>query len=299
MVACTVLSGCTKEKTDYQADTGSNIPEHQVFKTALSFEIDGFNIEVQALNGTFYTGYNALRFIVIPTANTTETFPVAVNFIPVLNQNGTLSSCPHAYNFESNTEENYYMGYAVFTQPSKDWNLYFKYTIGSKTYTHQERVAVQEQNNKNLHMTSFVGNDNVSYYIALIAPQRPQVSENTLIAGIYRYDVPAAPSATIEGSFPDPQQYAYSQVKGYRLQLDPRMPEPSMGNHSSPNNRDLTQQQNGFYEGTVNYTMTGNWTLNFIMLNQNGRIIKGTTVPKDFTPGVAGKKSELFIDVLL
>ena len=76
------------------------------------------------------------------------------------------------------------------------------------------------------------------------------------------------------------------------------MPEPSMGNHSSPNNKDLVQGDDGFYHGVVNYTMTGNWTLNFIFMNQNGKILKGTEVPKDFTPGVECKKSELFIDIL-
>jgi len=82
------------------------------------------------------------------------------------------------------------------------------------------------------------------------------------------------------------------------LQLDPRMPEPSMGNHSSPNIKDLKQQNDGLYHGVVNYTMTGNWTLNFIMQNQDGQIIKGTVVPDDFTPGIEGVKSDLHIDIL-
>lgn len=44
--------------------------------------------------------------------------------------------------------------------------------------------------------------------------------------------------------------------------------------------------------------MTGNLTLNFIMMNYKGRILKGTKVPADFTPGVEGVKSELHIDIL-
>jgi len=76
------------------------------------------------------------------------------------------------------------------------------------------------------------------------------------------------------------------------------MPEPSMGNHTSPNNVDLTRHDDGLYYGVVNYTMTGNWTLNFILVNQNGFIVKGTEVPTTFTPGVQGVKSELFIDIL-
>ena len=115
-----------------------------------------------------------------------------------------------------------------------------------------------------------------------------------MTAGIYKYNKPT----TTAGAFPDETQFSYSEVAGYTLKLDPRMPEPSMGNHSSPNNQDLTQQNDGLYHGVVNYTMTGNWTLNLIMMNQNGLILKGTVVPTDFTPGVEGVKSELFIDTL-
>jgi len=44
--------------------------------------------------------------------------------------------------------------------------------------------------------------------------------------------------------------------------------------------------------------MTGNWTLNFILTNSDGKIVMGTVVPTDFTPGIAGKKSDLHIDIL-
>lgn len=144
-------------------------------------------------------------------------------------------------------------------------------------------------------MVSFFGNDDEQYFIALLGPRAPKVAENNLQAGIYKYNKPSTPA---NGTFPDPTQFNYSEVKGFTLKLDPRMPEPSMGNHSSPNNKDLVQGDDGFYHGVVNYTMTGNWTLNFIFMNQNGKILKGTEVPKDFTPGVEGKKSELFIDIL-
>jgi len=71
-----------------------------------------------------------------------------------------------------------------------------------------------------------------------------------------------------------------------------------MGNHSSPNNQDLTQQSDGLYHGVVNYTMTGNWTLNFILQDESGQTIKGTEVSTEFTPGIDGEKGELYIDIL-
>jgi len=144
-------------------------------------------------------------------------------------------------------------------------------------------------------MTVFRGKDDEQYVIALISPRKPTVSENKLLAGIYKLNKPLDLSP---GSFPDQFQFSYSQVEDYTLKLDPRMPEPSMGNHSSPNNKDLVQESDGLYHGIVNYTMTGNWTLNFVLLNPARKVIRGTEVPKDFTPGVEGVKSELHLDIL-
>src|SRR5690606_14549501 len=100
------------------------------------------------------------------------------------------------------------------------------------------------------------------------------------------------------GDFPDPTQYSYTEVRDYTVKLDLGMPQPSMGNHSSTNNQDFTHRDDGMYYGVVNYTMTGNWTLNFILLNKQGDLLKGTEVPTDFTPGIEGIKSELYIDIL-
>lgn len=144
-------------------------------------------------------------------------------------------------------------------------------------------------------MTAFTGKDGEQYIIALIAPQKPKAAENELIAGIYKLNKLPDPSVSVSLDHP---LYSYTEASDYTLYLDPRMPEPSMGNHSSPNNKDLTQQKDGLYHGIVNYTMTGNWTLNFILRNQSGRIVMGTVLSQDFTPGTAGTKSELHIDIL-
>ncbi|MCI2230015.1 hypothetical protein MC378_12625 [Polaribacter sp. MSW13] len=127
-----------------------------------------------------------------------------------------------------------------------------------------------------------------------MAPQSPNVAENDLVAGIYKYNQPT----NIAGDFPDPTQFSYSVVENHTLLIDPRMSEPSMGNHSSLNNVDLTQQDDNLYHGVVNYTMTGNWTLNFILKDENNEVVKGTEVSTDFTPGIEGEKGELFIDIL-
>ncbi|GGH30608.1 hypothetical protein FAZ19_21095 [Sphingobacterium alkalisoli] len=296
---CIAVVSCTKDKTDYEAEIDKVITEHTVFKEAAVIRSEGYDIRIEALNGTFYNGYNEIR-VKITNSQTNEKANVSsVTYIPIrTNADGSEISCPHQYNLVYRAEDDYFSGHSVFTSESGadgSWTLYMSFTVGSQTHLVEDNISVQKQPNKNLNMTSFIGKDNEQYFIALVSPQKPKVAENELVAGIYKFNQPTSPPS---GNFPDPSQFSYTAVRGYTLQLDPRMPEPSMGNHSSPNNKDLTQYEDGLYRGIVNYTMTGNWTLNFIMLNQNGRILKGAEVPTDFTPGVEGVKSELHLDIL-
>lgn len=293
-----MVVSCTLDKTDYESEINTAVPENYEFKEAATINEDNYKISVETLNGTFYQGYNEVRLKVINTQTNENINNSEITFLPVMTKaDGSKASCPHQYTPDYKTNGQYYSGYSVFTEISNtgtSWKLYLSFKVNQKTFTVNKEITVNEQSNKNLNMTSLTGNDGEQYYIALISPQKPKVAENKLVAGIYKYNKPTVPA----GNFPDPSQFSYSEVKGYTLQLDPRMPEPSMGNHSSPNNKDLIQENDGLYHGIVNYTMTGNWTLNLILLNQNGKIIKGTKVSTDFTPGVPGAKSELFIDTL-
>jgi len=233
---CLSVMSCTKEKTDYEAEINMVVTEHYEFKEAAAINIDDYHISIEALNGTFYKGYNEIR-LKISGANTNENINApAVTFLPVMtNADGSRASCPHRYNLVYNADDKYFPGYAVFTGESgtnETWELYISFTINNQSHSVKQAITVQEQTNKNLNMTTFTGKDSEQYFIALVAPQKPKVAENELVAGIYKFNEPTSPPS---GSFPDPSQFSYSEVSDYTLQLDPRMPEPSMGNHSSIN----------------------------------------------------------------
>ncbi len=287
IAACLAVLSCTKDKTDYEAEIDTVVPAYDEFEEAVAIRSGGYYIRVEALNGTFYTGYNEIRVMVTNGQTSEKANASTVTFRPVRTDvDGSNTSCPHRYDLVEKPDDNRWSGYSVFTSDSGadgGWELHISFTVAGQTHTARQRIVVEEQTNRNLNMTAFSGKDDEQYIIALVSPQRPKVGENELVAGIYRLDS---------------QRHSYMEADGYSLQLDPRMPEPSMGNHSSPNNKDLTQQSDGLYHGVVNYTMTGNWTLNFILLNPQGKILKGTQVPTDFTPGVEGVKSELHIDIL-
>ncbi|OOB82043.1 hypothetical protein [Flavobacterium columnare] len=286
------MTSCTLEKTDYEAEIATVVTEYAAFREVTSLKVGNYNICIEALNGTFYKGYNEIHVKVFDFNTNKTVVPTSVSFLPIITlANDTKSSCPHQYNMKYKPAEEYFAGYSVFTDENKEgtWQINIKMTINNQVMSGTQTISVLPQKNKNLGMTTFTGNDDEKYYIALVAPQKPKVAENTLIAGIYKYNKP---------TISEPNEYSFTEVRNHTLKLDPRMPEPSMGNHSSPNNKDLTQEQDGFYHGIVNYTMTGNWTLNMILLDSDGKVIKGTNVPEDFTPGVQGLKSSLFIDIL-
>ncbi|UMB61019.1 hypothetical protein MHL31_02175 [Lutibacter sp. A80] len=298
IVVFIMVTSCTIDKTDYEAELNIETTEFIEFKEVTSISSGNYTINIEALNGVFYKGYNKIHLKVNNTLTNENLEGLELTFLPIMTDaNGNKVSCPHSYNLVYNSTEAYYEGYVVFTSESDstvNWQLFIDVTETNETQTLQQIITVEEQTNLNLNMTAFTGNDGEQYFIALIAPQSPSVSQNDLVAGIYKYNQPT----NEEGIFPDPSQFSYSIVQNHTLLLDPRMPEPSMGNHSSPNNQDLTQQSDGLYYGVVNYTMTGNWTLNFILQDENGQIIKGTEVSTDFTPGIEGAKGELYIDIL-
>ena len=69
-------------------------------------------------------------------------------------------------------------------------------------------------------------------------------------------------------------------VEDYKITMDPRM--PSMGNHSSPNNQDLTYNAaTQKYEGVLSLTMTGYWKINLKLLNENDEVLKGEEVTEN------------------
>ena len=290
-----VVAACTIDKTDYESESTIVVPDNQAFKEVISFEQESYVIRVEALEGKLYQGYNEIRVHLLDANSKQSMEHATVTLVPVLTTGaGTRESCPTSDAWTYVSQEKYYKGYSVFTKESTagQWALVFDIQVGGQHLEHLHPIEVFHQTNMNLNMTSFVGNDQEHYIIALVAPVKPKVAENDIVAGIFKYNS-AADTSTWQGL-----HQAYTSVDHYTLRLDPRMPEPSMGNHSSPNNRDLVQREDSFYQGVVNYTMTGNWTLNFILQNNQGRIVKGTKVPTDFTPGVAGVKSELFIDIL-
>ncbi|MDO5608693.1 MAG: FixH family protein [Capnocytophaga sp.] len=263
-------------------DNDGGMPEPiNNFKEAAKFVNDGHTIIVSTDSGKFYSGYNQIS-ISIADNQGNKISPETVTQFPemsMLGADGTVThkhSCPHTSELEKAED---YTGYIVFQMFTKSdtgfWDLKLSYTAGGKSYEATQRIDVLEQKNTNLAVKPFTATDGKRYILALISPEKPKLGSNELIAGLFKMES--------MNSFPI--------AEGFTLKLDPRM--PGMGNHSSPNNIDLTQDFNGFYKGSVNYSMTGDWTLNFIMQDKEKAVIKGTEITG------SNEKSDLHFDVIV
>lgn len=67
---------------------------------------------------------------------------------------------------------------------------------------------------------------------------------------------------------------------------------PGMGNHSSPNNVDLTfDATSKMYKGKLSLTMTGYWKINLKLMNAADEILKGENVTEE------NESSSLFFEI--
>jgi hypothetical protein len=114
----------------------------------------------------------------------------------------------------------------------------------------------------------------VRYILAYVNPKEPKVAINDLQVVLYKMET----------------MMSFPMVENYKITVDPRM--PGMGNHSSPNNEDLTYNAaTKTYNGKLSLTMTGYWRINLKLLNTNGEVLKGENVTE------ANPESSLYFEL--
>lgn len=233
-------------------------------------------IELYSKTGVLEQGYNAIS-IRIKNNNSGEYFnnnEVSVQWNPVMQMMSMQHSCPKSEIVKTNGKQTLLNGFIVFqmaSNTSEYWTLTIDYSVNGNNYSVTEDVNVFLSDKQ--RVTSFVGTDDVRYVLALIEPQTPSVAVNDMVAGLFKME----------------NMMNFSVVNDYTIKIDPRM--PSMGNHGSPNNVDLTQGLDNFYHGKLSLTMTGYWKINLQLLNQENEILKGEEVTTE------NESSSLYLEV--
>lgn len=234
----------------------TNDPDGLTLVTTLTN--DTHKIALYTASGKFQTGYNEV-YIRIKNIQGSNESNAGMTWTPLMHMMGMTHSCPaSAITKQSN---GIYKGYIVFQMAGTEdeyWDLTLNYTIGDVAYTVTDKIAVSESAKRVVE--TFQGSDNIRYVLALVNPAKPAVAVNDISAVLYKME----------------SMTSFVVVNDYTIKIDPRM--TGMGNHTSPNNVDLTQGTDGMYYGKLSLTMTGYWKINLQLADATQAIVKGEAV---------------------
>jgi hypothetical protein len=245
--------------------------------TPISSELDGINkiqeitndthvIELYNTNGALEQGFNGISLRIKNKTTNEYEKNATITWTPVMHMTSMMHSCPKSEIAKTASKETLYNGFIVFQMAQNDteyWDLQVDYTIDDVAYTATAVINVPASAKQ--RVTSFMGSDNVRYVIAMIEPTTPKVATNDVTFGLYKME----------------SMMSFPVVDNFKIKVDPRM--PSMGNHGSPNNVDLTQSADQLYRGKLSLTMTGYWKINLQLLNNLEEVLKGETITETTT----------------
>lgn len=226
---------------------------------------DSHVVELYSKSGTLSTGYNVVSVRIKNLSNNTYVENAEITWLPVMQMPTMNHSCPKSDPVQVTNMDALYQGFMIYQMTNSDgsgWSLTIDYTIDDVSYSVSSELMVFQSNLQNV--SSFMGSDDSRYVVALIEPETPIIGINEMVVGVYKMEA----------------MMSFPVVESYLLTLDPRM--PGMGNHSSPNNTDLTYQaEDELYRGNLSLTMTGYWVLNLKLLNEVGDVLKGEDVTEE------------------
>ncbi|MBO3115922.1 hypothetical protein J4050_04145 [Winogradskyella sp. DF17] len=248
-------------------DDDNTNPVNEVEGLLLVKEIVNGNQTIELFNkkGMFETGYNEISIRL--KDNTTDTYyeDAILSWMPIMQMPTMQHSCPKSAITKADGKDTVYKGFIIYQMTNMDssgWSLTLDYTIDGMDYSLTETINVMQYENQNV--ASFMASDDSRYILALIEPKDPSIAINEMKVGLFKMQ----------------NMMTFPVVEDYTIALDPRM--PGMGNHSSPNNTDLTYNSvDNFYYGDLSLTMTGYWKLNLKLMNSGDDVLKGEDVTEE------------------
>lgn len=256
LFALALLASCSSD------DDSTPVNELDGLLKVKEFTNDTHVVELYTTSGITQQGYNDITLRIKDKTTNNYIQNATIEWMPIMHMTMMSHSCPFSMVDKVAGKETLYNGYIVFQMPQNTteyWDLKVDYSINGTDYTVTDIIDVPASSKRVVN--SFMGTDNIRYIVALIDPKTPRVALNDMTVGIFKME----------------NMMSFPKVNQYKLKIDPRM--PSMGNHGSPNNVDLTQSAStGLYNGKLSLTMTGYWKINLQLLNSENTVLKGEEV---------------------
>jgi len=258
IILITLFASCDSDDNEIIAP----VSETESLQKVQELSNSNHTVEVYTKSGSFYTGYNDISIRIKNNADNTYFETFTIDWMPMMNMGSMNHSCPRSNITKVIGKSTLYNGNLIYQMTGMDessWSLKFMYTIDDADYMVEEGITVSQSSRQNV--TTFIGSDSVKYIAAIIEPTTPAIAINNLKVGLYKME----------------SMMMFPAVADYTIGLDPRM--PAMGNHSTPNNTDLTYNiLDKMYHGNLSLTMTGYWVLNLKLMDANDTLLKGEDV---------------------
>lgn len=245
------------------------------YNMVTSFKANSHTLEVYSEETQFSVGYNELFFRIKDDASDSYISKADISWMPVMHMMHMDHSCPKSA-LSITGDNSVYKGFVIFQMPGNAdeyWDLILEYTIEGQTYNATERIEVKVPADGKKKVNVFTGSDDVRYVLAMM-PMKPDVAVNDFSAMLFKME----------------NMMSFPVVEDFTIKIDPRM--PGMGNHSSPNNVDLSfDAVSNMYKGKLSLTMTGYWKINLKVENKNGEVLKGEDITEE------NEASSLFFEI--
>lgn len=224
-------------------------------------------VELYSASGVLQQGHNTISLRIKNKTTNEYEKNATLSWAPLMHMTSMQHACPYSAVTKTSGKETLYNGYIVFQMAQNDteyWKLKVNYSINGTDYSVNEVISVPASAKR--RVTSFMGSDGTKYVLALIEPTSPKVAINDIKMGVFKME----------------NMMSFPIVNNYTVKIDPRM--PSMGNHGSPNNVNLTQSATDLlYNGKLSLTMTGYWKINLQLLNSANEVLKGEEITETTT----------------
>lgn len=256
-------TSCTDEADDPIIIVEENPLADYTMLTVL--KANGHEIEVYSEQSQFTIGYNEIFLRIKEEAADTYVSNAEISWMPVMHMTEMMHSCPKS-SVTMTDDTSVYKGFMIFQMPGnmdEYWDLTLEYSISGQAYNATERIEVKTPADGKRRVNTFMGSDESRYIVAMM-PMNPEVAINDFSAMVFKME----------------NMMTFPAVENYKIEIDPRM--PSMGNHSSPNNEDLSYDtSSGMYMGKLSLTMTGYWKINLKFINATDEVLKGEGVTEE------------------
>jgi hypothetical protein len=265
LVACIAALGFTSCSSD--GDDTPKFEENPMaeFNLVANIEANGHSVELYSEGKTgFTTGYNEIFVRIKNNADDSYYANPEISWMPVMHMMSKEHSCPKSDLSITGDHNTVAKGYIIFQMPGNAdeyWDITLNYKVDGEDFSFTETIDVKAPSDGKQKVTSFMGTDDVRYILAMVEPMDPEVALKDMQAMLFKME----------------NMMIFPVVEDYTVTLDPRM--PSMDNHSSPYNEDLTYDAaSKSYKGKLSLTMKGYWKLNLKLLNSTGEVLKGEDV---------------------